>query len=120
MALAQHNRTGQRIGDNGLYPPRAFANGDVYILDDVDPEAADEQIGGRAIPDVHSNKCGYIRDLFSDLSDYKVHSVRFPPGTKKKGFWDYWDRELRSKNIGDLIIIYFHGTAGNEETSYTW
>lgn len=114
------DRQSSRIGDNGMYEPRGFGAGHVYILDDVDPNAEQEEIMGRPLIDVHTSKCGYVRDLFERHSDYQVHSVRFPEGATRKQFWDYWERELRSKQPEDLVIIYFHGKAGNEETNYTW
>ena len=115
-----HNRQGSRIRDDGLYPPRAFRGGDVYILDDVDPNADQEEILGMPVIDVHASKCGYVRRLFERHSEYRVHSVRFPEGTLMPEFWAYWQQQLQSKQLEDLVIIYFYGTAGNEEKNYTW
>ena len=119
--MGRPHEKGARICDDGLCPPKAYATGHVYIVDDIDPNAKPtRRVCGKQKVPTHVFNCNSIRDLFGHFSDYEVHSGRFPKGTKTSEFFAYWENELQSKTTDDLLIIYFHGIASSEEEEYSW
>lgn len=121
LTMGRPHEKGARICDDGLCPPTAYAMGHVYIVDDINPDTTPTRrvCGKQKLPE-HHFKCNCIRELFRQYSDYEVHSVRFPQGTRTPQFFAYWENELQSKTKDDLLIIYFHGRASNEEDEYSW
>lgn len=110
----------KNVGRNGLYPPKEYQTAHLYIIDDIDPNAQPAlQRNRRRVP-AHTHKCNIIRDLFKDSTNCEVHSVRFPQGTRGREFFAYWRNELSTKTANDVVIIYFHGSAGGEEEEYKW
>ena len=47
-------------------------------------------------------------------------SVSFAKPAKEQEFLDFWAEQLANKTSEDLLIVYFHGIAGNEEEDYSW
>ena len=111
---------GSRVSDNGLYPPESYEGVHVYIVDDVHPDTKPNMVFGKQRLTPHQQKCEDILSLFEKHSDFNIHSVCFPKGTKEPKFWQYWENELFSKSRDDLIIVYYHGLAYDEEEDYTW
>ena len=111
---------GTRVGANGLYQPQSYTNGHVYIMDDPGPNAPQTEVMGMSRPSAHSFKCDAVRNLFTKYSDFEVHEVAFKSGKKGKDVFKYWENELKSKTNKDLLIIFFHGTAGERGEDYKW
>ncbi|KAK3717186.1 hypothetical protein LTR37_005895 [Vermiconidia calcicola] len=109
-----------RVPANGLYPPKAYSNTHVYIMDDVDPDAPAKKVGKKLKIHPHTFNCNSVRDFFNDHTECHVHSVRFQNDAKGKDVFAYWKDELETKTADDLLIIYFHGQAGGEEETYKW
>ena len=110
---------GKKVSNNGLYAPKPY-NTHVYIMDDIDPNAPAKKVLGRQKLDSHTFKCDTIRELFNQFSDCEVHSVRFEARSKAKDVLLWWRNEIRNKSRSDLLIIFYHGRAGGEDSDYTW
>lgn len=111
----------KHVPRNGLYPPKVYRSTHLYIVDDIDPNAQPRRGGRRGgRVDSHTYKCNTIREFFRDYTNVEIHSVRFPQGTRGNGFLNYWREELATKSTDDLVIVYFHGSAGGEDEDYKW
>ena len=62
--MGRAHQKGARVSDDGLYPPKAYKAGHVFILDDVDTNAPAKRICGRQRLTEHHYKCDLIRDLW--------------------------------------------------------
>ena len=100
------------------YPVAKYTRPSWYTVDDVDPDehGRDDRLASRLGQaksyNEHRSKCDLVRSFADKLTNCEFKSVRFPQGTSRKGFSEYWKQELSGKGAGDLIIIYYHGRAG--------
>jgi len=99
---------------------KRYSSTHLYIVDDYDRDAAPRAPMGRQRPDPHRWACDCIDALFRTYTNTEVHSVRFPAGTTEAGYFKFWQDELATKTKDDLIIIYYHGNAGEEDEEYSW
>jgi hypothetical protein len=97
-----------------------FDTVNVYILDDV-VRGQGNQGAGSAGAVQHESCCNAIYDMFSNVfDDCKVHSVRLQAGQREEDFTQYDAGELEKYTSRDLVIIYYHGKAGETGDDYTW
>jgi hypothetical protein len=95
-----------------------YATLDMYILDDIDPEANDAHQGNAAQLS-HAQFCNNVRDVFSNiLYDFTVHSVRRPHGETSKRFLKFIAAQLRNKTADSLVVFCYQGKAGGDGTDY--
>ncbi|KAK3721448.1 hypothetical protein LTR37_003003 [Vermiconidia calcicola] len=98
------------------YGRSSFNSGTFYIIDDVEPRHLSQEDCDTE-PDQHRSNCERIRKLFKDFSNYRIKSVTF---SEDSGPADFWTTELKRKDRNDLVIIYYHGRAGNCGKRYSW
>ncbi|KAK5166330.1 uncharacterized protein LTR77_008591 [Saxophila tyrrhenica] len=109
-----------------LYPHSVYSSGTVYIVDDVEPNGGSvanddiSDICGEITLTEHAKKCGWVRRFFEGMTDYKVKGINLPKGSRPAAFFRYWKSELEGKGANDLIIVYYHGRAGNNGIDYSW
>ena len=96
----------------------------IYILDN--PPPSHEEASDFEERSAHDQKNGNIEKLFRKHSDYEVHNVAFQKGSASGVVLKYL-KELESmkqrqelSKQRELMVIYYHGGAGNNGSSYTW
>ncbi|KAF4548113.1 Hypothetical protein D9617_31g063490 [Elsinoe fawcettii] len=117
----------QKIGNSRVYDRKYYEKGRVYILDDphgFNRNAGPGAAAGEAMDDFVSNstahtlKCDQIRRFFASKTKYFVEDVRDLQTTA--GFRAFWEFEKEKWGKDELIIIYFHGRAGENGKEYQW
>jgi protein-tyrosine phosphatase len=96
----------------------SYATLNMYILDDVDPNAGDAQ-QGNAAQIKHAQFCNNMRDIFNNtLADFTVHSVRMQIGQQATHLLDYIEAEMENKTGDDLVVLCYQGKSGGDDDDY--
>lgn len=61
-----------------------------------------------------------MAEFFETKTRYEVTYVNFTRNNSPAEWNQYRDGELQAKTEDDLIIIYFHGRAGDQNMQYKW
>jgi len=128
-----------KIGRTLVYDRKHFDTGRVYIVDpplrgsatSANLDLNDDDNHGRSnqqdserpdcrsgVVSVHNQVCGKVKAFFRCYSKYAVHEV--PEYDTEADFISYWTSEMGTWSDDELIIIYYHGSAGKNGKRYTW
>lgn len=131
VAAAMANTTLDERSPNMIQQKiKKYANGIVYIVDDVDEDSVNARVKGmqgrgknskkRMRMTEHEENCIAIPDFFTDYSNYKIKGVILPDDATVGEFMAYWKHEIANWSEDTFIIVYYHGDAGNAENKYHW
>ncbi|GAM86861.1 hypothetical protein ANO11243_048810 [Dothideomycetidae sp. 11243] len=113
----------KKAGAHTIYERKYYTRGKFYIIDDqaisTNAHSASNVTWMRnAVVGVHAQKCMAVRECLSHASPYQLVQI---PTFSNATAWDaFWDQEVRSWTSGELILIYYHGSAGCNGRRYTW
>ena len=68
----------------------------------------------------HEWNCRAIETVFKSNSDFDIVKICMPAKSKEKDFYKRVDDIFANKTEEDLVVIYYHGTAGELDEDYTW
>ncbi|KAG8630307.1 hypothetical protein KVT40_001926 [Elsinoe batatas] len=111
----------QRIGNTTVYDRKYYEKGRIYILDDPHGFARNTDVMMDDFvlnSNPHTLKCDQIRHFFTTRTNYFVEDVS--EHFTELEFMTFWDVEREKWDKEELIIIYFHGRAGENGPDYQW
>lgn len=91
--------------------------GHVYILDAC---RADEDGTTMTIKSEHAQKNNMVRRVVEKCTPYMVHELRFPKKTRPEAVAPELIGKIQQHSEDELIIIYYHGRAGQNGIDYAW
>lgn len=106
-----------RIGGKTLYERKYYTTGRVYIVDDNGGRGT-TVTWGITVADAHASKVAMVKSCFKMSSPYSVVSV--PPFDTTREWTDWWENEATTWAKRELITIYYHGNAGQNDRRYSW
>lgn len=124
MVCDIEDETETKVEKMARAPRTTYERTFVYILDVDRPDDEEDDrsealnAAAEARQARHRQKCDEVREFVEAYTDIQAREVRFGEGDTPRGFSYWWDGELEDKTPEDLIIIYYHGSAGNNGFHY--
>ncbi|KAF2764351.1 hypothetical protein EJ03DRAFT_331918 [Teratosphaeria nubilosa] len=96
---------------------RGYTGGRLYIIDDRNMDDADIDDPQAA---KHQADCNRMRYFFNRHTDWEIDSVHLSAAVSPQEYLDYMREEIATWTEGEMIVIYFEGSAGNAQEEYSW
>ena len=93
-----------------------------WIVDSPDPSKTPKNPANqdRELESRHSFNCRNLVNMVQQVTDAKLVQIHLKPRSKEDDFFDHIKDLLKDLTEDDLVVVYFHGAAGEDEEEYTW